>query len=75
MTKLKGRKIGSNRGRFESTYKEPRGDVIALRLPQSLDQKVRAAAGWKSKEDNTKLKKWIEKALESALNQTTPELE
>jgi len=43
-------------GKFGSQYKERRGDVIALRLPQSLDEALRAAAG-----DN--LKTWVEEAI------------
>lgn len=49
-------------GKFGSPYKEPRGKAIALRLPQSLDEAVRAAAG-----DN--LKSWIEDAIALKLKQ------
>lgn len=66
---------------FKSQYKEPRGEAIALRLPESLDQKIRAAAGCtpitepkdspeakeKRQENNVKLKQWIESVLEAAI--------
>jgi hypothetical protein len=50
-------------GRFESKYEEPRGNAIALRLPQSLDVELRKVVGWNSKEDNAALKAWIEAAI------------
>lgn len=43
-------------GKFGSQYKEKRGAAIALRLPISLDEAVRAAAG-------EELKAWIEDAI------------
>lgn len=49
-------------GKFGSPYKEPRGKAIALRLPQSLDEAVRAAAG-------DDLKSWIEDAIALKLKQ------
>ena len=57
----------SPRGRFSSQYKERRGETIALRLPESLDQQLREAAGWKSKDDNRALKDWVEQAIAEKL--------
>lgn len=54
-------------GKFGSEYKEKRGEVIALRLPQSLDQEVRDRAGWKSAADNYKLKEYVEAAIREKL--------
>jgi hypothetical protein len=59
----------NKKGTFESQYKEKRGQPIALRLPQSLDGQLRDAVGWKSSEDNPKLKQWIEKAIAARLSE------
>jgi hypothetical protein len=59
----------NKKGTFESQYKEKRGQPIALRLPQSLDEQLRDAIGWKSSEDNPKLKQWIEKAIAARLSE------
>lgn len=50
-------------GRFVSCYAERRGDAIALRLPQSLDRRLRDAVGWQSKADNKALTAWVEAAI------------
>lgn len=50
-------------GRFASHYEEPRGEAIALRLPKSLDEKLRQVVGWHSKADNPALKAWVEAAI------------
>lgn len=76
---LLGRAVEKGRKGFISTHSEPRGEAIALRLPISLDQRIREAAGWTPVEgndqdsklrkqyNNSKLKKWVESALNSAL--------
>lgn len=61
------------KAKFQSQYKERRGDAIALRLPASLDEQVRAAAAWQDKTDNPKLKAWIEAALREKLERDEPE--
>ena len=63
----------SANAKFQSQYKERRGDAIALRLPLSVDEKVRAAANWQDKADNAKLKAWIEAALREKLERDEPE--
>lgn len=55
------------RGRFASPYAERRGEAIALRLSQSLDQALRATVGWRSKADNAALKAWVEEAIAEKL--------
>lgn len=50
-------------GRFLSCYPERRGDAIALRLPQSLDRRLREVVGWHSKADNKALTAWVEAAI------------
>ena len=59
--------------KFQSQYKERRGEAIALRLPLSVDEKVRAAANWQDKADNPKLKAWIEAAIREKLARDEPE--
>ena len=54
-------------GNFGSPYKEPRGDLIAFRLPKSLDNRLRAVVGWRSKADNQKLHEFIAKAVRKEL--------
>ncbi|PSN19879.1 hypothetical protein C7271_04975 [filamentous cyanobacterium CCP5] len=54
-------------GRFVSCYAERRGDAIALRLPQSLDRRLRSAVGWQSKADNKALTAWVEAAISEKL--------
>jgi hypothetical protein len=54
-------------GKFASPYQERRGNPISLRLPQSLDEAMRAAVSWQSAEDNHKLKEWIEDAISQKL--------
>ncbi len=54
-------------GKFASQYKERRGNTISIRLPKSLDEATRTAAGWNSTEDNPKLKHWIEDAIAERL--------
>lgn len=56
-------------GRFVSYYAEKRGDAIALRLPKSLDERLRHAVGWRSKADNKALTTWIEAAIAEKLQQ------
>lgn len=63
----------TGKGTFESQYKERRGQPIALRLSESLDTKLRKVVGWKSAEDNPKLKQWIEEAIAARLSVTTEE--
>jgi hypothetical protein len=59
----------NKKGTFESQYKEKRGQPIAIRLPESLDAQLRDAVGWKSSEDNPKLKQWIEEAIAARLSE------
>jgi hypothetical protein len=59
----------NKKGTFESQYKERRGQPIAIRLPESLDAQLRNAVGWKSSEDNPKLKQWIEQAIAGRLSE------
>ncbi len=59
----------TKKGTFESQYKERRGQPISIRLPESLDQKLRDAVGWKSSEDNPKLKQWLEDAIMARLSE------
>ncbi|HEY9600004.1 MAG TPA: hypothetical protein V6C85_00215 [Allocoleopsis sp.] len=80
-TELLGRAVEKGKKGFISTHSEPRGEAIALRLPISLDEKVRAAAGWTPVEgddkdpevklrkqyNNSKLRKWLESALSAAV--------
>jgi hypothetical protein len=63
----------TEKGKFESQYKERRGQPIALRLAESLDTKLRKVVEWKSAEDNPKLKQWIEEAIAAQLSVTTEE--
>ena len=71
---LSGNKQPRNaQSKFQSQYKERRGDAIALRLPVSLDEQVRTAANWLDKTDNPKLKAWIETALREKLERDEPE--
>ena len=58
----------TDKGTFESQYKERRGQPIALRLPGNLDKKLREVVGWESGEDNPKLKQWIEEAIAARLS-------
>ena len=58
----------TEKGTFASQYQERRGQPIALRLPKSLDAQLRGAVGWKSSEDNPKLKQWIEEAIAAHLS-------
>lgn len=74
LKRLKGRKTGV-RGRFESIYSEPRGEAIALRLPQSLDERLRKAVGWQSKDDNDKLKAAVEAAIKKFLGETEADID
>lgn len=60
-------------GRFGQAGKEPRGEPIALRLPQSLDQQLRATVGWVSADDNPRLRAWIEQAIVEKLNREAKE--
>lgn len=46
---------------------EKRGAAISLRLPESLDRELRAAAGWQSSADNAALRDWIEAAIREKL--------
>lgn len=55
-------------GRFVSRYVEKRGNAIALRLPQSLDSRLREAIGWRSKADNKMLTAWVEAAIQEKLS-------
>lgn len=57
----------ATQGRFASPYAERRGEAIALRLPQSLDQSLREIVGWQSKADNATLKDWVEAAIAEKL--------
>ena len=57
----------ATQGRFASPYTERRGEAIALRLPQSLDQSLREIVGWESKADNATLKAWVEAAIAEKL--------
>jgi hypothetical protein len=57
----------ATQGRFASPYAERRGEAIALRLPQSLDQSLREIVGWQSKADNSSLKAWVEAAIAEKL--------
>ena len=50
----------TEKGQFGQKSTERRGDAIALRLPASLDAKVRQAAGWQSAADNISIVKAIE---------------
>jgi hypothetical protein len=59
----------NKKGTFESQYKEKRGQPIAIRLPESLDAQLRDTVGWKSSEDNPKLKQWIEEAISTQLSE------
>ena len=61
----------SKTGKFESQYKEKRGQPISIRLPESLDQKLRDAVGWSSSADNPKLKQWLEDAIAARLSEST----
>jgi hypothetical protein len=56
------------KGRFQSPYTERRGEPIALRLPLSLDQAVRCAVDWRTTEDNTCLKAWVEQAIKEKVD-------
>ena len=58
----------TKKGKFESQYKEKRGQPISIRLPESLDQKLRDAVGWESSADNPKLKHWLENAIATQLS-------
>ena len=60
----------TEKGTFESQYKERRGQPIAIRLPESLDARLRDAVEWKSSEDNPKLKRWIEEAIAARLEES-----
>lgn len=53
-----------NRGKFSSTYSEPRGKPIAFRLPASLDADVRRAAG-------NDVNKWIKELIVEKLRSST----
>jgi hypothetical protein len=53
----------NDRGRFDSPYKERRGDPINFRLPISLDQKLRDRCG----NDRAKMRAFIEEALREKL--------
>lgn len=55
--------VRNERGRFDSPYKERRGDPISLRLPVSLDQKLRDRCG----NDRAKIRAFIEEALREKL--------
>ena len=59
----------TKKGTFESQYKERRGQPISIRLPESLDQKLRDAVGWESSADNPKLKQWLEDAIAARLSE------
>ena len=61
----------TKKGKFESQYKEKRGQPISIRLPESLDQKLRDAIGWESSADNPKLKQWLEDAIAARLSEST----
>jgi hypothetical protein len=61
----------TEKGTFESQYKERRGQPIAIRLPESLDTQLREVVGWESASDNPKLKQWIEEAIAIRLSVTT----
>lgn len=60
-------------GRFISHYSERRGQAIALRLPQSLDQTLRQAVGWRSKADNPVLTAWVMAAIQEKLQRQQAE--
>ena len=62
----------TKKGTFESQYRERRGQPIALRLPESLDARLRDAVGWKSSGDNPQLKQWIEEAIAARLSGHKP---
>lgn len=53
----------NEQGRFDSPYKERRGDPINFRLPISLDQKLRDRCG----NDRVKMRALIEEALREKL--------
>ena len=59
----------TKKGTFESQYKERRGQPISIRLPESLDAQLRDAVGWKSSEDNPKLKEWLEDVIAARLSE------
>jgi hypothetical protein len=61
----------TEKGTFESQYQERRGQPISIRLPESLDTKLRKVVGWESSADNPKLKQWIEEAIAARLSATT----
>lgn len=63
------------KGTFASQYPEKRGEPISLRLPKNLDKKLREVVGWQSKEDNLKLKMWLEKTIAEALREKGDDLE
>jgi hypothetical protein len=63
------------KGTFASQYSEKRGEPISLRLPKNLDKKLREVVGWQSKEDNLKLKIWVENAIAEALRENGVNLE
>lgn len=62
-------------GKFEQKYPEPRGEAIALRLPQSVDAELRQIVGWSSKEDNPTLKAWVEAAILEKLERDKQKLQ
>ncbi len=66
--------VQDSKGKFKSKYKEKRGNAIALRLPESVDQATRTAAGWNSPADNPKLKHWIEDAIAEKLKKLEREI-
>ena len=57
----------TKKGTFKSQYPERRGEPIAIRLPESLDRKLRELVDWKSSADNPKLKQWLEETIAEKL--------